>query len=49
MPSRNLITAPPQVMPAPNPQRTAVEPSFIFPFSTPSQRAIGIDAADVLP
>ena len=23
-------------MPAPNPHKTAVEPSFIFPFSTPS-------------
>ena len=49
MPSRSLMTAPPHVMPAPKPQRTAVEPSLIFPFSTPSHSAIGIDAADVFP
>ena len=31
-------------MPAPNPQRTAVVPSFTLPFSTLSASAIGIDA-----
>ena len=49
MPLRSLTTAAPQVIPAPKPQRTAVDPSLILPCSTPSTRAIGIDAAEVFP
>ena len=49
MPSRSLTTAAPQVIPAPKPHKIAVEPSFILPFSTPSTKAIGIDAAEVFP
>ena len=49
MPSRSLTIAPPQVIPAPNPQRIAVVPSLTFPFSTLSAKAIGIEAAEVLP
>ena len=36
-------------MPAPKPQRIAVEPNLTLPFSTLSAIARGIEAADVLP
>ena len=45
----HLITAEPQVNPAPKATRREVSPSLIRPLLRASSKAMGMEAADVLP